>query len=126
MKKIIETPKAPAAIGPYSQAIIAGNMIITSGQIPINPETGEIIQGDIKKQTRQVMENIKAILEAAGLKMSNVIKSTVYVQNMKDFNSINEVYGEYFEQNPPVRSLVEVARLPKDVAIEIDVIAYIK
>ncbi len=120
---VVSTEKAPAAIGPYSQALIAGSFIYTSGQIPINPKTGEIINGDIAQQTKQVMENLKAVLEAAGSDLGSVIKTTVFIKNMNDFQTVNSIYNEYFKKPFPARSCVEVARLPKDVGIEIEVIA---
>lgn len=123
--KIVSTEKAPAAIGPYSQAIIADRFIYTSGQIPINPLTGELVTGKIELQARQVLENLKSILEAAGAGLENVVKTTIYIKDMNDFNTINAVYGEYFKQPYPARSCVEVARLPRDVGIEIEAVAYL-
>ena len=125
-KEIINTVKAPAAIGPYSQAIKVGNFVFTSGQIPLNPATGELITSDIKSETRQCLENVKAILEEAGTNLNNVIKATVFIKDMNQFSQINEVYGEYFAQDKPARSCVEVARLPKDVNIEIEVVALVE
>ncbi|MFZ5641455.1 MAG: RidA family protein [Bacillota bacterium] len=122
-KVIVNTPDAPAAIGPYSQAVKVGNFIYTSGQIPINPASGEVITGDIRTQTRQVLENIKAVLKAGGSSMDKVIKTTLFIRDMNSFAEINEVYGEFFPERPPARSTVEVARLPKDVDIEIEAIA---
>lgn len=123
MKEIVNTSKAPAAIGPYSQGIKVGNFLFTSGQIPLVPETGELVEGDVQDQTRQSLKNVKAILEEAGTSLENVVKTTVFIKNMDDFGKINEVYGEFFTENPPARSCVEVARLPKDVQVEIEVIA---
>lgn len=123
MKTIISTPKAPAAIGPYSQAIAVGDMIFTSGMIPIIPETGELETGDIKAQARQAIKNLVTLLEESGSNAASVIKTTVFIKNMEDFASINEVYAEFFTDNFPARSCVEVARLPKDVLIEIEAIA---
>ena len=123
--KVISTDKAPSAIGPYSQGMIVGNMVFTSGQIPINPATGELIS-DIKEATRQSLNNVKAILEEAGTSLDNAVKMGVFVKDMNDFSVINEVYAEFFGENPPARSLVEVARLPKDAVIEIEAIALIK
>jgi 2-iminobutanoate/2-iminopropanoate deaminase len=120
---IVNTPDAPAAIGPYSQAVKVGNFIYTSGQIPINPASGEVITGDTRAQTRQVLENIKAVLKAGGSSMDKVIKTTLFIRDMNSFTEINEVYGEFFPDRPPARSTVEVARLPKDVDIEIEAIA---
>lgn len=125
-KQIISTKNAPAAIGPYSQAVSVGNLLFTSGQIPINPATGEIVSGDVKAATKQSLENIKAILEEAGTSLDKVIKTVVFIKDMNDFASVNEVYGTYFSSNPPARSCVEVARLPKDVLVEIEVIAIVE
>lgn len=125
MKEIISTTKAPAAIGPYSQAVKLGNMIYTSGMIPLVPETMQIVEGGVQQQTRQVLENLKALLESEGSSLDNVIKTTVFIKDMNDFPRINEIYGEYFSSKQPARSCVEVARLPKDVLVEIEVIAYI-
>ncbi|MCK4352380.1 RidA family protein [candidate division WOR-3 bacterium] len=145
-REIIKTDKAPEAIGPYSQGVKIGrfvsvapaypgasplmpfslagtHLIFTSGQIPINPETGKIVGNNIREQTRQVIENLKAILEAGDTSLDNVIKITVYLKNMSDFQLMNEVYSEYFKENPPARSTVEVSRLPKDVLIEIEAVA---
>lgn len=123
-KEIISTTKAPAAIGPYSQGMKIGDLVFTSGQLPINTETGEMPL-DIKEATKQSLENVKAILESAGSSLDKVIKVTVFIKDMNDFATINEVYGTYFVENPPARSCVEVARLPKDAAIEIEAIATI-
>ncbi|AJR04160.1 RidA family protein [Siansivirga zeaxanthinifaciens] len=124
MKKIITTPKAPAPIGPYNQAVLTGNTLYTSGQIAINPETGELVLSDIKTETTQVMQNLKAVLEAAGMTFENVIKSSIFISNMDDFTSINEIYGSYFnDETAPARETVQVARLPKNVNVEISVIA---
>ena len=124
MKKIVKTLSAPQAIGPYSQAIQAGNFLFVSGQIPIDPKTGNVVQADIKIQVSLVMNNAKAILEAAGYGMSDVVKSTIYVKNMADFGAMNEVYGTYFPTDPPARATVEVSRLPKDVGVEMDFVGY--
>lgn len=124
-KEIINTKKAPAAIGPYSQAIKAGNLVFTSGQIPINPETGELVNDDIKKATERSLENVKAILEEAGTCLDKVIKTVVFVKDMNDFAAVNEVYGKYFTSNQPARSCVEVGRLPKDALVEIEVVALV-
>ncbi|MBP8637993.1 MAG: RidA family protein [Dictyoglomi bacterium] len=123
MKKVISTDKAPKAIGPYSQAIDAGNFIFISGQIPVDPVTGEI-KSDIKGATVQIMENIKAILENAGLNLSSVIKTTVFLTDMEDFKEFNSVYGSFFEKDPPARSTVAVEELPRGVRIEIEAVAY--
>lgn len=122
MKKVVSTTKAPAAIGPYSQAIEVNGMIYTSGQIPVNPATGEI-SDTIEGQTRQVMENVKNLLEAAGTNMENVVKTTVFIKDMNDFGKINEIYAEFFKGACPARSCVEAARLPKDVWIEMEAVA---
>ncbi len=124
MKKQIHTDNAPKAIGPYSQAIVANGMIYISGQLPVNPVTGEVSQ-DVKEQTKQSMENIKAILETAGSDFSKVVRCGIFIKNMNDFAQINEVYGAYFSEPFPARATVEVARLPKDVLVEIDAIALI-
>ena len=121
-KKVIATEKAPGAIGPYSQAMRIGNMIFTSGQIPLNTATGEMVT-EIAAATKQSLENVKAILEVEGATMDNVIKTTVFLSDMNNFVAMNEVYATYFPQNPPARSAVEVARLPKDAVVEIEVIA---
>jgi 2-iminobutanoate/2-iminopropanoate deaminase len=126
MKEIISTVKAPAAIGPYSQAVKLGNMIYTSGMIPLVPETMQIVEGGVQQQTKQVLENLKALLESAGTGLGNVIKTTVFIKDMNEFPKINEIYAEYFSSKQPARSCVEVARLPKDVLVEIEVIAYIE
>jgi len=121
-KKIIATAAAPAAIGPYSQAIDVGALVITSGQLPIDPATGEM-PADIAAQTKQSLTNVKAILAEAGLGMENIIKTTVFLQNMSEFAAMNEVYASFFEGAPPARSAVEVAKLPKDALVEIEAIA---
>ena len=122
-KEFIYTKSAPEPIGPYSQAIKSGNFIFSSGQIPIDPATGNIVAGDVKNQTRQTLENIKAILNASGSDISKVVKVTLYLKNIGDFGAVNEVYAEYFGESKPARATLEAARLPKDVLIEIDVIA---
>lgn len=123
MKKIIFTDKAPAPIGPYSQAVVFGNTLYTSGQIALHPQTGELVTGDIETETRQVMENMKAVLEAAGTTFENVIKSTIFISNMDDFAKINTIYGSYFnEKTAPARETVQVAKLPKNVNVEISMI----
>ena len=123
VKKVISTQKAPAAIGPYSQAIGFGNLLFISGQIPVNPETGETIKGDIEDQTVQIMTNLKAILESAEMGLQDVVKTTIFLRKLEDFDRVNNVYKSYFKSNPPARSTVEVSRLPKDADIEIEAIA---
>ena len=123
MKKIIATDKAPAAIGPYSQAIEVNGMIFTSGVIPIDPATNTLVEGDITVQAKQAIGNLKALLEEAGSSCQDVIKTTVFIKNMDDFGKVNEIYASYFTSDFPARSCVEVARLPKDVLIEIEAIA---
>ncbi len=125
-KRVIYTEKAPKPIGPYSQAIIAGNLIFTAGQIPIDPETNQVVQGDIKEQTRRVLENLRAILESVGSTFDDVVKVTIYMKDLNEFSAMNEVYSEYFKNSPPARTTVEVSRLPRDVKIEIDLIAIVK
>lgn len=122
-KVIINTEKAPAPIGPYSQAVMSENTLYISGQIPIDASTGNMVNADITKETHQVMKNMGYILEAAGLTYSNVVKCGIFVKDMNDFTAINEAYGEYFQENPPARETVEVSRLPKDVNVEISCIA---
>ena len=122
MKKIISTDKAPAAIGPYSQAIEVNNMVFTSGVIPINPATGELVTGTIEEQAEQAISNLAALLQESGVAMENVVKTTVFIKDMNDFAKVNEVYAKYFTTQFPARSCVEVARLPKDVKIEIEAI----
>ena len=123
MKKVISTAKAPQAIGPYSQAIEGGDFIFVSGQIPLIPATGELVEGSVEVQTARVLENLKAILEAAGSSLESVVKTTVYITNMDDFAKVNGIYGQYFQENPPARVCVEVSKLPKGALVEIDVIA---
>ena len=123
MKKIIATTSAPAAIGPYSQGIDGGSVVITSGQIPVDPATGAFPAGGIREQTRQSLKNVQAVLAQAGLSLENVIKTTVFLKDMNDFAAMNEVYASFFEKDPPARSAVQVARLPKDAMVEIEAIA---
>ena len=123
MKKVINTVKAPSAIGPYSQAIKVNNLVYTSGQIPINPVTGSFVEGGIKEQTRQSLTNVKAILEEAGLTMANVIRTTVFMADMNDFADMNAVYAEFFAEPYPARSAVALKTLPKGALVEIEVIA---
>jgi len=124
-KKVIQTEKAPEAIGPYSQAIQAGNFLFLSGQIPLDPKTGNLMKGDIQKQTRQVLENIKGVLESQELRMENVVKTTLFLKDIANFNQVNEVYATYFPSSPPARSTVEVTKLPRDADMEIEAIALI-
>ena len=123
MKQVISTKKAPAAIGPYSQAIRVGNLVFTSGQIPIDPATGAFVEGGIKEQTRQSLTNVKAILEEAGLTMGNVVKTSVFMADMNDFADMNAVYAEFFTEPYPARSAVAVKTLPKGALVEIEVVA---
>ncbi len=122
-KEAISTAGAPRALGPYSQAIRSGNLIFVSGQIPLDPATGKLVDGDISAQTEQVLKNLGAVLEDAGSSLAGVLKTTVYLQDLNDFNAMNEVYGRFFRENPPARATVQVARLPRDVSIEIELIA---
>jgi 2-iminobutanoate/2-iminopropanoate deaminase len=123
MREAVSTPDAPQAIGPYSQAIKAGGFVFTAGQVAIDPVTGQVVSGEVSAQTERVMKNLAAILQAAGSGFEKVVRCTVFLRNMNDFAAMNEVYGRYFASAPPARSTVEVARLPKDVLVEIDVIA---
>ena len=123
MKQVIQTNNAPQAIGPYSQAIMANDTLYVSGQIPVIPATGVIVSDQVEEQARQVMEHVKAVVEAAGLTLDHVVKTNVFIKNMDDFAKINAVYSEYFKENCPARACVEVARLPKDVLLEMDAIA---
>lgn len=121
--RIIATPNAPAAIGPYSQAVVSNGFAFLSGQIPLDPATGQLIAGDIAAQTERVIENLKAVLEASGSSLAQVVKTTVYLKDMGEFARMNEVYARYFPADPPARATVEAARLPRDVRVEIDCIA---
>ena len=123
MKEVISTEKGPKAIGPYSQAIKANGFVYTAGQIPFDPGTGQLIQGDVAQQTARVLENLKAIVEAAGSSLEKTVKTTVFLKDMNDFAAMNEVYARYFSQSPPARSTVEVSRLPRDARVEIDLVA---
>ena len=123
MREIVATEAAPQAIGPYSQAIQIGNFVFTSGQIPIDPKTGAFVEGGIAEQTEQVLRNLAEVLRAAGTSLEAVVKTTVYLADMGDFAAMNEVYGRYFSNEPPARSTVQAARLPRDARVEIDVIA---
>lgn len=126
MKKIINTENAPGAIGPYSQGVNIGNLVYTSGQLPINMENGELEVNDIKKATKYSLDNVQAILKDQGLDMSDIFKTTVFVTDLADFGAVNEVYGSYFKENPPARSCVQVAALPKGAKVEIEAIAFVK
>jgi len=125
MKKVVHTDQAPAAIGPYSQAIQAGGFLFISGQIPVDPATGEVAAGGIEAQTHQVLKNLTAILASQDLGLDRVVKTGVFLQNMEDFQTVNRIYGEYFNSQPPARACVQVARLPKDVLVEIEAIAVV-
>jgi len=125
VKEIISTDKAPGAIGPYSQAVKVGNMVFLSGQIPIDPTTGQFVSEDVAEQTDQVFKNLQAVLEAAGSGLDKVIKTTVFLADMNDFASMNEVYGKYFTADPPARATVQAARLPRDARVEIECIAFV-
>ena len=122
-KRIVRTDAAPAAIGPYSQAVVANGFVYAAGQMPLDPQTGQIVLGDIRAQTKRVMENLKAVLAAAGSSMDKVVKTTVFLRDLNDFGTMNEIYGEYFQERPPARSTVQVARLPREAAVEIEVVA---
>jgi 2-iminobutanoate/2-iminopropanoate deaminase len=122
-KRTVSTREAPAAIGPYSQAVEAGGFVFLSGQIPLDPVTGELVSGSIQEETRRVMENLKAVLAAAGLSFADVVKTTIYVTDIGDFAAVNEVYGSYFKEEPPARATVQVAALPKGARVEMDAVA---
>jgi 2-iminobutanoate/2-iminopropanoate deaminase len=124
--KVISTKNAPAAMGAYSQAVISNGFAFLSGQIPLDPSTGQLIEGDVSAQTERVLENLKAVLEACGSSLDKVVKTTVYLKNMGEFARMNEVYARYFPANPPARATVEAARLPRDVGVEIDCIAIVE
>jgi len=126
MKETIHTDSAPKAIGPYSQATAWNGLVFCSGQIPLDPATGALIEGGIEEQTVRVLDSLKAVLEAAGAGLDSVLKTTIYVKDLGDFGKVNEIYGRYFPSNPPARATVEVARLPRDVKVEIDAIAFRK
>ncbi|MBD5644463.1 RidA family protein [Clostridium botulinum] len=124
-KVVISTKKAPAALGAYSQAIKIGDLLFTSGQIPLDPATGELISDDIKKATERSMENLRAVLEEAGTSFEKVVKTVIFIKDMNDFAAVNEVYAKYFKENPPARSCVQVGKLPKDALVEIELVAMI-
>ncbi len=123
MKTIVHTDKAPAAIGPYSQAVKAGGFLFLSGQVALDPASGQVVEGDVRAQTERVLQNLQAVLAAAGSSLAAVVKTTVFLADMNDFAAMNEVYGRFFSGDPPARVTVQVARLPKDVPVEIDLIA---
>jgi len=123
--RIVQTDQAPAAIGPYSQGIVAHGFVYTAGQIPLDPATGNLVEGDIATQTERVMQNVQAVLQAAGADLSTVVKTTVFLRDMGDFSAMNEVYGRWFAGHAPARSTVQAARLPRDVAVEIEAIAVV-
>ncbi len=123
MKTIVQTEKAPAAIGPYSQAVKAGGFVFLSGQVALDPASGQVVEGDVRAQTERVMKNLQAVLAAAGSSLAAVVKATVFLADMNDFAAMNEVYGRFFSSDPPARATVQAARLPKDVQVEIDLIA---
>jgi len=123
MKKIISTPEAPAAVGPYSQAVRVGSTIYCAGQIPLDPKSGQIVSGEIDVQTRRVLDNIAAVLRAEGLGFENIVKTTIFLIDLGDFQTVNDIYASYFKQAPPARSTVQVAALPKGARVEIEVIA---
>lgn len=125
MRNTVSTEKAPKAIGPYSQAVVHNGIAYLSGQIPLDPTTNQLVEGDIAAQTERVLQNLKAVLEACGASLKSVLKTTVYLKDMGDFPKMNEVYGRYFAENPPARATVQAARLPRDVSVEIDAIAAI-
>lgn len=125
MKEIVSTANAPSAIGPYSQAVKTGNLVFVSGQIPIDPATGEFVAGGIEKQTEQVLKNLSAVLEAAGSSLGNVVKTTVFVADMNDFGVVNEIYARFFGDNKPARATVQAARLPRDARVEIEAVALV-
>jgi 2-iminobutanoate/2-iminopropanoate deaminase len=125
-KRIVRTEEAPQAIGPYSQAVVAAGFVYTAGQLALDPHTGQLVPGDVRIQTKRVMENIKAILESAGSSLAEVVKTTIFLRDMNDFGAMNEIYGSYFQEDPPARSTVQVAKLPRDGAVEIEVVALVK
>src|SRR3954467_9400069 len=123
MKKIVSTTEAPAAVGPYSQAVRVGPMLFTAGQIPLDPQSGQLVSQDVAEQTRRVLDNLTAVLKAEGMNFSNIVKTTVFMTNLGDFQTMNEIYASYFKDQPPARSTVQVAALPKGAQVEIEVIA---
>jgi len=125
VRQAVTSPDAPAAIGPYSQAIKAGPFVFVSGQIPLDPGSGQMVAGDVSVQTHRVMQNLHAVLEAAGCSLDNVVRSTIFLADLNDFSTVNEIYGGYFTAPAPARATVQVARLPRDARVEIDVVAYL-
>jgi 2-iminobutanoate/2-iminopropanoate deaminase len=125
-KRIVRTEQAPEAIGPYSQGVIGGGFVFVAGQLALDPGTGQLVPGDVRIQTKRVMENIKAILDSAGSSLAGVVKTTVFLRDLNDFGAMNEVYGSYFQEDPPARSTFQVAKLPRDGAVEIEVVALVK
>ena len=125
MRDAITTEAAPTAIGPYSQAVRAGGFLFVSGQIPLDPRSGQMVDGDVAAQTRQVMRNLEAVLKGAGASLANVVRTTIFLSDLNDFGVVNEVYGSYFEAPAPARATVQVARLPRDARVEIDLVAYL-
>ncbi|HHH84496.1 MAG TPA: RidA family protein [Firmicutes bacterium] len=126
MKKIIKTNKAPGAVGPYSQAVVSGGYVFTSGQLPVDPQTGKFVEGGIKEEARQCLENVREILEAAGTSLDKAVKATVFLTDINDFSAVNEIYGTFFKEDPPARSAYQVAALPLGARIEIEMIASIE
>jgi 2-iminobutanoate/2-iminopropanoate deaminase len=124
-KEIIHTPNAPAAIGPYSQAVRWNGLVFASGQIPLDPATGQLVEGGIEEQAARVLENLKAVLEASGARLDTVLKTTIFLKDLGDFAKVNEIYGRYFPEKPPARATVEAARLPRDVRVEIEAVAFV-
>jgi 2-iminobutanoate/2-iminopropanoate deaminase len=125
-KRIVRTEQAPQAIGPYSQAVVGGGFVYVAGQLALDPRTGQLVPGDVRIQTKRVMENIKAILEGAGSTLDRVVKTTVFLRDLNDFGAMNEIYGSYFQEDPPARSTFQVAKLPRDGAVEIEAVALVK
>jgi len=125
-KRIVRTEQAPQAIGPYSQAVVGGGFVYVAGQLALDPRTGQLVPGDVRIQTKRVMENIKAILEGAGSSLDRVVKTTVFLRDLNDFGAMNEIYGSYFQEDPPARSTFQVAKLPRDGAVEIEAVALVK
>ena len=124
-KRVIKTEAAPPAIGPYSQAIVANGLIFAAGQLPLDPRTAQLVVGDVRVQTKRVLENLKAVLEAAGSSMDKVVKTTVFLRDLNDFGAMNEIYGQFFQENPPARSTVEIVRLARDAVVEIEAVALV-